>query len=361
MTKKRIRITQASKMEQAKALKALRAVLDSEEDYPHVEKMISSSISEPELDNAIKGLAEEDEFLLICSLMETATHLTRLEQSPLIRGESIAPDFLARFRPGCYVNNAVSSECEGFRCFVEVKTTKNKQFSIGGSLLKRRRKFADEFGLPLLFAVRLLQFAQNAVWLIVEDTDRESTTLKVTINDMVNGVRHILWDEYHCLIVPGTYFVRIYDSESKDKGIYHKQYGLQKEFHIVYKNQVIPLPDNQSILYSALFDSFGLEEAEVKQNGSKTVEALVPQTLSCSIVDLVYRFNRLPTDEKGRVIYNPSRLIARSDGKYDAPLVTRSFIERLIAPLFETEILGVVGIGKPGDHIEKWRRIGGRR
>jgi hypothetical protein len=358
---KRIKITEASKMEQAKALKAFSAVLDSEEDYSHLKTMITSSVSEPELGRAIRGLAEEDEFLLMCSLMETATHFIRLEQSPIIRGDSIVPDFLAKFRPGCYINRAVSSESNGFKCLIDVKSTSANEFTIGGSLLKRRRQFADEFGLPLLFAVRLLQFTQNALWLIVEDTNRNSTTLKVTIEDMVDGVRHVLWDEYHCLLLPGTYFVVTYDSKSKAEGLYHKDYGVQREFRIIHKDQVIPVPDNESVLYAALFESFDLTEAKVERKGSRTLQALVPGTISCSIVDLVYKFNRLPTDDNGRVIYNPSRIIARSDGKTDSILVTRSFIEKLIQPLFQAKIFGLVGIGEEEEHIRKWRRFGGQK
>jgi hypothetical protein len=54
---------------------------------------------------------------------------------------------------------------------VDVKSTDMDELKIGGSLLRRRRNFANEFELPLLFAVRFTGYPRFPAWALVEDSD----------------------------------------------------------------------------------------------------------------------------------------------------------------------------------------------
>lgn len=360
---KRIKITQASKMEQAKALKAVRDVLDSPENFASIKELISSSFSETDLDRAMGGLSEEDEFALMCRLMETVTYLVRLDQTPIVRGSFIVPDFLAKFTPGCWVNGASPSDCTGRTCLVEVKSTDKTEFRLGGSLLRRLRNFAHELGLPLLLAVRFLRFSEHALWVIAEDSNPNLTRIRVGVDKLVGGARPIIWNEYGCTILPGIWFGSVYDSSSEGEFINHPEFGGQTEFRI-FKDEALTLTLSgfDAAMYSALFRSFDLEETDVQQKGTLTYRAFVPRLpiQFVTIADLIYKLNRFPR-AKGSIIYDPSRILARSDAADSQWVVNRNFIERLLHPMISNKIVGLLGIGGEQQHIDGWRRWGGRK
>ncbi|MDD1474949.1 hypothetical protein MEO41_27310, partial [Dolichospermum sp. ST_sed4] len=89
-----------SKIEIAKLLKTLRAILP-DETYQKIKKYLIEvciDSNEETINSAINGLSEEDEFALISLLMGTTINLVPLEQRPIIKGEYIVPDFLASFQ-----------------------------------------------------------------------------------------------------------------------------------------------------------------------------------------------------------------------------------------------------------------------
>lgn len=354
-------IPKVSKIELAKVLKSIKDLGLTTEEYQNIKSSLVPSGSEAAVEEAVKGLSEEDEFALMCRLMGTATHLVPLEQRPLVPGDYIPPDFLAKFQPGCSIQGYGREDSTGFKCFIEVKSTEKDEFIIGGSLLSRRRKFADEFGMPLLLAVRFLRFSESALWVIVEDSDRQLTSLKIKMGDLIRGVRHIIWDEYFLLLRPRVYFIAVFDSKDKGVGVIHSRLGIQKEFHIIVDDQTISLFDKEAGLYSMFFESFNLEESKIECNGSIGYQYLVPKIQMCSIADIIFRLNRLVCDEKGQVIYDASKIIARSDIDSDFPLFDRNLVVRVAQPLIDSDLLLMIGVGEQGMHLQKWRQYGGRR
>jgi len=344
------------KIEKAKLLKAIRDSGFSDEDYQNIQKsLLTSSDSAVAIENAIKGLSEEDEFALICRLLRTSTHLTHLEQRQVIPGDYLTPDFLARFQPGCSIVGFGKQDSAGFKCFIEVKSTSNRKFTIGGAPLRRLRDFADHFGLPLLFAVRFLRFEQNAFWIIVEDRSREKSSLTVSIKDLIAGIRHILWDECWYMLLPNVHFKSIFDLNNNDLGVKHPKYGTQIEFQTIVDNQVRTFRGAEATIYSAFFEAFHLAEVEAEKQGSITSQVLAPQLLLCSMADMVYNFNRLPCDDKGRIIYDPSKLIT----KLDPTLYDVDFINQVARSLNEMGILFFAGFCEKDEHLKKWRQYGG--
>lgn len=353
---------QVSKIELAKTLKAIRDIVVSAEKYQRIKEILAPQESEAAIEKAIRGLSEEDEFALMCRLMGTATHFVRLEQKPLIAGDYIVPDFLARFQPGCSIHGFGSEDSSGFKCLIEVKSTDKNEFKLSGSLLRRRRNFANMFGLPLLFAIRFLRFEHNALWIIVEDSERESTFLRVIYQDLINGVRHVLWDEYSYFLRPSMHFKGVFDATYNGDGVRHPEYGTQREFQIIVDDQVISITDaHDAFIYSMFFEAFGLKEIKVKRQGSITYQILAPQRATCSIADMIYSCNRLPRDAKGRVVYDASKIVARTDTKSVRTLVGRELIDRIARPLCNGNLLYIVGFGKPEAHLDKWRQYGGQK
>lgn len=346
------------KMKKAKVLKSVRDSGVPYDDYLKVKKiLLSESDNEVAIENAIKGLSEEDEFAMICRLMKTATNLVYLEQSPTIPNNNyITPDFLARFQPSCSAYGFARSDSSGFKSFVEVKSTTSTSFSIGGAKLNRRRNFADEFGLPLLFAVRFLRFAQNALWIVVEDSNREATSLNVTIDNLVNGVRHVIWDEYWYMLRPRMYFKSIFDLGYTKNGVQHPEYGTQREFQVIVDDKTISFEESNAVVYSAFFEAFNLKEIESQKKGSITTQILSPQLLLCSMVDMVYNFNRLPADGQQQSIYNASKMVKQPDIEgYDI-----DFIDKIAQSLVLQDILFYTSFGEKETHLKKWQQYGGK-
>jgi len=353
-----------SKIERAKALLAAKS-LTSPDGYATIESILAPNDAE-NVTRTIEGLSQEDEFALMCRLMGTATHIVPLEQRPIIKGEFIVPDFMVSFQPGCTPMKKPRQEHGGFRCFIEVKSTKDMKFKISGSALRKRRAFADEFGLPLLFAVRFLKFNDHALWVMVEDRDRSKSSLKINVNNLTQGVRHVLWDDYFLIVLPSVHFRAVYEkvSPSKSNGVRHVDYGALREFHLVAPpGRVISGPHvvNNAAIYtgaqagvlSAFFEGFQPELIAIETENNTTTLQLQP-TAPCSITDLVYSYNRLPRDDDGRVLLNPSRILAGTDP--GSSLATREFIEKVASDLWGS-ILGNLTFGHDDDHLISWEKL----
>jgi hypothetical protein len=353
-------ISRASKIETAKRLKAIKDIAVSADDYEAIRQRIVATDEVEAVEEAIKGLSEEDEFALMCRLMGTATHMVRLEQNPIIRGDYIVADFWARFQPGCYPKQKRAHESLGFRCLVEVKSTEKEKFKIGGSDLRRRRHFAQEFGLPLLIAVRFLRYGQSAMWAIVEDADLQSTSLTITAADLIRGVRHIIWDEYFYMMKPGLLFRTVYDPAAEEIGAYHDDYGNLKEFHIVDGNDVTELTGHEALIINSFCKGFSLTPVAHEQQGAATIRTSVPRLTFCSIADMLYKFNRLPTDGSGQTVYDASKIVARADQDEPGELVTRQILDRIAAWMFHKELAFVITMGEPDAQFAKWQEYGGQ-
>ncbi|MGA9722902.1 MAG: hypothetical protein WBQ86_10625 [Candidatus Binatus sp.] len=154
--------TPPSQIEIAKALRHIRAIASSEQYLSVVKTLTGGPVDR--IERAAAGLSEEDEFTLLCMLMQTSTHLAPLDQTASIATGSGAPDLLARFQPGLFTKNIPGTRHRGYKCLVEIKSTSKDKFSIGGGALQRLRSFAEAFQLPLLFAVRFIQHRSAAVW-----------------------------------------------------------------------------------------------------------------------------------------------------------------------------------------------------
>lgn len=346
-------------VEVAKALRAVKAIL-SASDFERVRDIVLES-HRVDAGRALAGLHEEDEFAVLCRLMGSTTHLVPLGQRPLLRGEYIVPDFLARFQPGCSFRGWTQEDSAGFNCVVEVKSTKKNHFDIGGAPLQRLRRFADTFGLPLLFAVRFVRFGNSALWVVVEDQDRSKNSLKVTVNDLIKGARAVLWDDYFYMITPGTHFQASYTRHVTHSNVVRPDYGEQFEFHVVTAGERIVFQGVDAALFSLFFEAFELQEAGKQVRGDITYVIYMPKVAFCSIADLIYKMNRLPVDETGHSAYDPAKLLMDFQNESEPALVTRRLVETIGGHLLSKKILFVIGLGDEESHVALWRRYGGKR
>jgi hypothetical protein len=347
-----------AKIEVAKALKAVQAIV-SDSDFEKVRGIIAPSNVDMSRESA--GLKEEDEFALMCRLMGITTHLVPLGQTPVFSGDYIVPDFLARFQPGCTVRGLDRTANDGFRCFIDVKSTRKNHFKIGGQALRARRAFADIFGLPLFFAVRLTRFEESALWIVVEDSDRGRNNLKATVSDVIKVARHVLWDEFVYMVTPGTHFRVSYTQKVSGESVVHPRYGEQVKFEVFSGDDQVSFSGTDAFFVSVFFEGFRLKEVANEIRGEVTAVIYAPVYPTCFIADLVYRMNRLPCDEAGVPTYNASKLLVKFQGTDEPPLITREMVQAVAAPLLAKKVLYVLGVGEEETLDLLWQKYGGSK
>jgi hypothetical protein len=348
------------KMELAEVLKQLRDI-SSEEVYGSVKGILFGQEKQAGIESAIDGLSQEDEFGLMCRLMGTVETLVRLDQKKIILGDYEIPDFIGRFQPGCWHYGFSSEDSSGFRCCIEVKSTNNLKFKFGGRALKGLRNFSEQIGFPLIFAIRFLRFSDNQYWLIVEDTNRERNTITAEVSDLGKDIRHILWDEYLFFLVPGVRFVFIYKNNGNEEGIGHEKYGELVGLKILNAEEVLDFTGIEAKVLAFFYESFELEERDIRTEGSKTYVLMVPELYLVFLADLVYKSNMLMTVGRRDTVYEPSRILASSRQGPAPFLVDRGFVENVGRRLLETRSLFLVSVGETDTLLERWRKYGGAR
>ena len=350
--------TDVTKIELAKALKAIKAVA-TEEQFEAAKKIFIQPGGEESVMSAVNGLSEEDEFALLTKLLGTAKHIIGFEQRPLVEGEYIVADYYLTMKPACSTHSKSRNKFPDYKCVIDVKSTEKDLFKIGGKRLQRLRNFADLLGLPLFFGVRFLRFNDSALWAIVKD-DRSETYIHVDYSNIIEGFRHVFWDEYCLTPNPALIIVAKFSKSSKTSSVGHSEFGTQieLEFREGEDKALFSLFNEETFLTSALMEAYNLKEYKVeKVDDDVTLQFLKPTLVTAFLADLIFKTNRLPVDEFGRVIYDASKLIVRSDTDAHDKLIDRQKIEMIARPLIDKNVLFV---GEIKDHLILWKSLGGQ-
>jgi hypothetical protein len=348
-----------TRIELAKALKAIKAVATKEQ-FEATKKLYIQEGGEESVMSAVYGLSEEDEFAILTKLLGTATHIIGLEQRPLIEGEYIVPDFFVNLKMGNAVNGKSVNDFSEYKCLLEVKSTEKDNFKIGGSRLQRLRNIADLMGFPLLFAIRFLRAKQNALWAIIED-DRSSTSINVTYQATIDGVRNVVWNEYLLTTNPNLVIKCEFSKSSTIDSIIHQEYGRQISATYTDGTNTLTQNGSSAFMTCGFLETYGLQEFKVEKiNDDKTIQYLKPTLFTAFLADLIYKMNNLIVDEFGNVVYDASKLLVRSDTGAHDNLINRRIIEVLAKPLIEKKLLFIGAIGDIEKQLNKWKEFGGK-
>lgn len=350
--------TDVTRIELAKALKAIKAIA-TEEQFEKTKKIFIQPGGDDSVISAVNGLSEEDEFALLTKLLGTAKHIIGFEQRPLVEGEYIVADYYLTMKPACTIQGKSKDKFPDYKCVIDVKSTEKDLFKIGGKRLQRLRNFADLFGLPLFFAVRFLRFNNNVLWAIVRD-NRSETYLHVNYDNILNGFRHVFWDEYCLTPNPQLIVIAKFSKSSTISSVRHPEYGTQIELTFTQNEtkKLFTLQNENAYLTSALMEAYQLEEIKVEKiDTDNTLQYLKPTIVTVLLADLIFKTNRLPLDEFGRTIYDASKLIVRSDTDAHDILIDRQKVEYIAKPLIDNHVLFV---GEIKDHLTLWKSLGGQ-
>lgn len=348
-----------SKIEVAKALKAIKSVSSKSQIEQVVNLFSESEDDRIYFERAINGLSEEDEFALLTRLMNTATAIIGLEQRPILEGKYIIPDFFVSFKPHCTIKRQSNNNFKEYKCLVEVKSTEKDKFKIGGSKLQRLRNTADKLGFPLIFAIRFINFQEHALWAFIKD-DREKTSIDATYNDCVQGVRHILWDEYGIFLNPTLTIIMEFHTDSVKNTVSHKDYGRQEKLILRTSEKEITIEKVEfQVIYSVFLECFNLKvRAEERISNTIYLQYLKPEISLSTLADMVYRINKIATNEDGTTYYDSSKILVRLDSKENILLLGRDYIESVFMYFLEQELAFFVSINNASDHLEKWKEFG---
>lgn len=348
-----------TRIELAKALKGMKAIA-TEEQFEKTKDIYIQEGGEESVMSAVNGLSEEDEFAMLTKLMGTATHIIGQEQRPIIEGKYIVPDFFLNLKMGNLVNGKSIKDFSGFKCLMEVKSTEKDKFKIGGSRLQRLRNISDLMELPLLFAIRFLRAKQNALWAIVED-DRSSTSLNVTYQGVIDGVRNVIWNEFILTPNPNLIVKCKFSKSAKINSITHTEFGKQISATYTDGKKTLTQNDSEAFMTCGLLETYNLKEFKVEKiDDDITIQYLKPTNFTAFLADLIYKMNNLIVDKFGNVVYDASKLIVRSDTGAHDTLVNRQMIELLAKPLIDKELLFIGAIGDIGKQLNKWKEFGGK-
>lgn len=350
-----------SDVELAKRLKEIKGITTSDKDFNAILKTL---IPEGKIDTVhriIRGLSQEDEFALLCKMMECCSSITPLEQTPLIDSDEKTPDFQVTFHPASFFSGMLPHPDFHYKCMVEVKSTDKAKFKTSRADVQRRKAYADRFNLPLLYAVRFLIADQYAFWVIVtaEQLLKKNT---LTTNDIVPSLNSILFDNYTIMINPSYTIVRKYSKTEQGIGEIHQELGALQSVSIQDKNGcVYDLADKDALLFSMLFSVYFTYGTYIETfKDSSTVYAHFDVNQFKTIADIVFMISNLITGEDGEKLYDPTRAIANMDAKdRKIPLLQRSVLEDLFSRINDNchNFFFYGMLGDESQHHEKIRTL----
>lgn len=211
-----------------------------------------------------------------------------------------------------------------------------------------------------MFAVRFKFASEHALWVLVEDSNKSASTLKVGVNDLIKGIRSTLWNEVAYMLHPRLLIVSVFDKEFEGKGAIHSEYGTETMLNIIIDEKTNSFAHTEATLIGSFFQCFNLEEVRVETDGAKTYQYLRPTLTSCFLADIVYRMNRQFIDENGRLSYDPTRELVLSDQKLRrSSLANRDMVQKVAHLLIQEDVIFLFGIGTETESWLKWQHCFG--
>ncbi len=352
-----------SPIELAKSVAGLRGLTDTKREFEALKASFVPSEHLARVDQILTGLAQEDEFAILCKVMGTCLSICRLSQSPLITNGETPADFLASFTPGVSVQG-LSAKQVGLtiNCLIEVKSCAKPKFSISTKDLRVRSLFARRFSLPLIFAVRFTMFGRHTLWVLVEANELERRGRRIGCDDLTQSLAPAIFDDYGLYTHPNLHLIHHYDSASAVDGIRHKDYGILQHTTVVLPDcDPIEIPENIATLVNVFFESFEHKLVHVERSDTQAAVVVSVGHQVRILSDLVHSANYLARDESGDIAYDAGRLIARMDLVEKPPVITRDMMEYVASFLNHRKMmLFKMGLGDPDKQKRMLERLARR-
>lgn len=327
--------TDLSQVELAKRLKVIKGITKNDDDFEKIKGDFVAEEHYPRINGIINGMSQEDEFSILCVMMDRCGAITGLDQTPLIdRGEKTS-DFLMSFYPSQDIFGCPPNANNVYNCMVEIKSTIKSKLKISRSDLKKRISFAKRFNLPLIYAVRFTSAKGYALWAMV-NAEKLLIDNKVTPNHVVEGISTVLFDNYSVTINQSYTIQKTYRKDKVDSLAFHKEYGGLESITLHNENgHSYTLSGNDAFIFSLLFEVYITQSSYVETyKGTSNIYSNFNTSQTVFLTDILYA--AVNVMDYGEHDYDPIRLISKMDSESNKTVLpNRSLFDDLFTKINE--------------------------
>lgn len=330
-------IRDVSDVELAKRIKELKGIAPAATFEMILKKLVPEDKIKT-VERIISGLSQEDEFALLCKMLNCCSSITPLNQTPIVGDDEITPDFQATFHAGSFLSNMSSMDAPAFNCMIEVKSTEKFKFKSSRSDIEKRRRFAARYNLPLLYAIRFSAVKDHAFWVVISADDLYDKN-KIDTSAYVDSLGQLLFDNYSIMVNSSYTLVRRYSKSKPGIGEKHEALGELQSLELVSSGGKVYRPsNNDSLVLAMLYNIFASTKSYTETyNGESVVYSGFELMRFLTLVDAVYYLNNLISDADGNKYYEPVRAMANLDSPTNPTMIiTRSVIEGVIRRINES-------------------------
>lgn len=323
-------IRDVSDVELAKRIKELKGIAPAAT-FDVIMKQLVPEDKISTVERIISGLSQEDEFALLCKMLNCCSSITPLNQTPIISENEIVPDFQATFHPGSFLSRASSAGAPAFNCMIEVKSTEKLKFKCSRSDIEKRSRFAARYNLPLLYAIRFTAIKDHAYWVVISADDLYDKN-RIDTSDYVDSLGQLLFDNYSIVINSSYTLVRRYSKNKPGIGERHEALGELQSLDLVNSEGKSYRPSNEdSLVLAMLYNIFASTKSYTETYNGESVVYSGFELRFLTLMDAIYYMNNIISDTDGNKYYDPVRAMASLDSPTNPTLViTRSVIEGTI-------------------------------
>lgn len=180
---------------------------------------------------------------------------------------------------------------------VEVKSTEKFKFKCSRTDIERRKRFADRYSLPLMYAIRFTIAKDHAYWIMVSAKDLDNKN-RIDTSDYADSIGQLIFDTYGIITNSNYTFVRRYSRSKEGVGEHHEQLGVLQSVELISEEGNVYRPEpTDSLILAMLYNVFGSATSytETYQGGSVVYSGFRLMN-SLILVGAVYYFNNIISD-----------------------------------------------------------------
>ena len=245
-------------IEKIKAFLSIKNFLNLKDQEYLIEKL---ELSEIDLTKRLKGKEVEIELYLILHMLGVCNHILAFDESTSVLTKSYSPDALIE------LNN-------GYRFFMEIKSTDDPVFKNSMGNLKKRIDFANSFGLPLFFAIKL-----SGYWYLYDANYLVSKNGRIDLVDDFRDSDFYTMFESNIITLPkGFKAIRKYKkTEPKYYISKHDNHGFMVGYELFFNEKLIFSFDSKSdkvfyyFILESLNDAMLMQLTEINEVGDEDI------------------------------------------------------------------------------------------
>lgn len=235
----------------------------------------SIGVSLEDYNQRVKGLNQQEEFVLILYLLDACKNITGFDEGVSKLGnKTYTPDLAIELN-------------DGKKFFLEIKYTEKQKYSISGGNLDKRIEYAASLNQELYFAISIRGF-----WMMFHSDYLKKNHGKISINDSSNSILDEVLDTKSYLFPTGIKIRSVYSQNTK-KGmdISFNPYGELVSYELYYREKkLFGIEGKESqyyyymLLLSALQDRLSCINQTIDKCGDETVICDMDNGKDCNYI-----------------------------------------------------------------------------